>query len=90
MYDCIESGFFCEKEKKKRKKKENLIICIQLHRDARNVMVTIIENRHIRVQVMDNAVCISHSANIPRQGMNPAMGKKKGRLGFLTLVWQPV
>ena len=39
--------------------------------------------------------CISHGANTLEKGRNPtilapAMGKWLGRLGSLTLVWQPV
>ena len=44
-----------------------------------------------RVQIMDEAVCISHSANTFGKGMNPtilssAIGKYKGS----SLVWQLV
>ena len=49
----------------------------------------------IRVQILDVVVCISHSANKLRKGMNPtvlhpAMGKLLGRLGSVTLLWQLV
>ena len=48
-----------------------------------------------RVQIRDEIVCISQSANTLGEGMNPiilssAIGKSLVRLGFLTLVGQPV
>ena len=48
-----------------------------------------------RVQILDVTVCISHSAYILWKAMHstiplPAMGKKKGKLSPLTLIWQPV
>ena len=48
----------------------------------------------IRVQILDEAVCISHSSNILGKGMNPSIHPpvkdKLGRLVSLTLVWQLV
>ncbi len=48
-----------------------------------------------RVQILDEADCISHSTNTLRKGMNliilhPAMGKQSGRLGSSALVRQLV
>ena len=48
-----------------------------------------------RVPILDEAVYISHSANILGKGMNPTipspvLGKCWGRLCSLTLVWQLV
>ena len=47
------------------------------------------------VQILDEAVCISHSTNTLGKGVHPTilspdMGKWSGRLDFLTLVWKPV
>ena len=44
---------------------------------------------------MDEPVCISHSANILVEGMNPAIlptaiDKQLSSLGSLAFVWQPV
>ena len=49
----------------------------------------------IRVQVLDQVDCISHSTDIHRKGMNPiilppAMGKYEGWLGCLALLRRPV
>ena len=49
----------------------------------------------IPVQILDEAVCISYSANVLEKDMNPtilppAKCKWLGRLGSLTLVWQLV
>ena len=46
-----------------------------------------------RIQLLDKAICISHSANTPGKGINPtilpsAMDKWLDRLSSLTLVWQ--
>ena len=48
-----------------------------------------------QVQILDEAVWISHSANTLGKGMNltifpSAMSIKQGRLSFLTFVWQLV
>ena len=48
-----------------------------------------------RVQIVDEAVCISLCTNTLKKGMNSsallsAVGKLKGRLGSLALVKQPV
>ena len=48
-----------------------------------------------RVQILNEAVSISHSTNTPGKGMNStilptAMGKWYDRLGYLILIWQPV
>ena len=48
-----------------------------------------------RVQILDEAVCISHSANNLGKSLNPiilppAVDKLLGRLGSLTLVGWPV
>ena len=54
---------------------------LNFYRDAHCAMVTIEENRHAtRVQTLDEAVCISHSANTFGKSINPlilpsAMGK---------------
>ena len=49
-------------------------------------------NTMTRVQIFDETVCISRSANTLREGMHPtilskAIGKYLGRLGFINLVW---
>ena len=48
-----------------------------------------------RVQILDDAICVLQSTNTLRKDMRPiiilsARSKYKGRLVFLTLVWQPV
>ena len=58
--------------------------------DTCNVMVIIIVSRQGWVQIPNEAVCISHTANTPGKAMNTVMGKYRGRLGSLTLVWQLV
>ena len=47
------------------------------------------------IQILDEAVCISHNVNTLAKSMNttiltPAMGKIVGQTGSLALVWQPV
>ena len=49
----------------------------------------------IQVQILDKAVCISHSVNTLGKNMNPiilppAISKQYSKLGFLILVWRPV
>ena len=62
---------------------------------AHGVIVIIIGNRlSHQSSNLKKAVCISHCTNTLRKGINPsslhsAMSKIEGRLGFLTLVWQP-
>ena len=48
-----------------------------------------------RVQILNEATCISRSVNTLGKGMNPiilpqSIGKQKVRVGPSTLVWQPV
>ena len=48
-----------------------------------------------KVQILNEAICISHSANTLEKGMNPtilppAKGKYLGRLNSLILLWQLV
>ena len=57
------------------------------------VMVIVIKKKYTatRVQILDKAVCISHSANTYGKDRHPtllppALGKLYGRLGSLTLV----
>ena len=54
-------------------------------------MVIVVKiDSEIKVQIRDEAVCISHRANTLGNDLNPAMGKYLGKLGCLTLIWQPV
>ena len=51
---------------------------------ACSVMVIVIGNEHIfQVQILDSAVCISHSTNTFRKDMNPTICK-------VNLIWQPI
>ena len=52
-------------------------------------------NMATRVQILDQAVCISHSTDSLEKGMHPtilypAINKSKSRVGSLTLVLQLV